>query len=308
MKAVAAGAVGLPAATDSASAESNAIGDALSDCRGGQLEPGHAHEPCGGSSTTGCPGSPDYDDELYEKTRRIVRETRSSLQSDYATVGTLIDEGYVPYFDIATPGSEGGFSHWLNPEFVGDSTAKPDPAAPESVLIDNRWWRPIGAMYVATDGGDPVDDPSELWGYERDGEVCSPWHAHDGFPGRFAWWYYRQVYESEAAEGTVPFPCVTPCMLHVWIYPAPAGPHGPSGDAPLPENRGGPPANDPGFSADAVPGEDDLSLETVPEDVRQRAMSDRLREELELIDDLPPWLRQRTTVDDLERTLSIVLE
>ena len=87
-------------------------------------------------------------------TREAVTE---SLASDYPNVGTLTDEGFVPCFDLLS-GDEGGYSHWLNPECIGDDTVL-DAERPESVLVDDRWWRPVGAMLIGTEDGEPLDTP-----------------------------------------------------------------------------------------------------------------------------------------------------
>ncbi|MFB6129991.1 MAG: hypothetical protein ABEJ28_04115 [Salinigranum sp.] len=299
-----AGATGTLGFATAGNASARGGGQSPSGCDGTQVRPGHSRAPCGSATTAGCPDGPDYDRDAYPQTTELVEATRESLRGEYADVGTLLDRGYVPYFDVSTPGSEGGFSHWLNPAFVDDTDAAPDPGAPESVLVDNRWWRPIGAMYVATDRGDPVDDLTSLWGYDHGGDLCSPWHAHVGLPGRFAWWYYRQVYEADYARGRLSLPCATPCMMHVWIYPAPRGPHGPSSAAPAPEDRGGPPANDPGFETPARPGRDRLSLSVLPPAVRRRAMPGDLRAELAAVDALPDRVLRRTSVRAIRRHLS----
>lgn len=306
--AVGAGALAVPGRVTAAGGDDDGSDRDSGRCPGSQLEPGHTSAPCGSASTRGCPTDRETDEAVYEQTSALVEGTRASLKRTYGTVGDLVEYGYLPYFDVASPGSEGGFSHWLNPDYINDTRAKPDPRAPESVVVDNRWWRPIGAMYVATDEGDPVDDPGTLWGYEHDGGRCSPWHAHDGVPGRFAWWYYRQVYERPDGRFPVSFPCVTPCVMHTWVYPAPAGPHGASADAPLPGDRGGPPANAAGLDTPADPGAEDLSLSALPEAVRREAMPDRLRRELEVIEFIEDELLARLSLTDLEAFLRDYLE
>ncbi|NHN46631.1 hypothetical protein G9464_03345 [Halostella sp. JP-L12] len=210
---------------------------------------------CEAAETEGC-----ADD--HPETAAIREDVDDALTNDYPDVGTLIDEGFVPYFDLARDGDEGGYSHWLNPEFIGDDSVL-DPERPESVLVDNKWWRPIGVMFVGTEGGDPLDSPPAVYETE-DGRACAPWHYHAGRPGRFAWWYYEQFHEAKFGEWSLQLPCRTPCMLHVWTYPNPEGvyAHGP----PPRGNRGGPPAEDPGFDTPATPGEDDLSWAALPDD------------------------------------------
>jgi hypothetical protein len=208
---------------------------------------------CAGANVEAC-----ADD--HPETQAIQDAVSETLETRYPDVGTLIDEEFVPYFDLAKSGEEGGYSHWLSPDFLGDETVL-DPDRPESVLVDNKWWRPIGVMFIATEGGEPVEDPPAVYG---EGETaCSPWHYHVGVPGRFAWWYYQQVY-AEGQDPGLRLPCRTPCMLHVWTYPNPNGvyAHGP----PPRGNRGGPPAEDPGFETAAVPGEDRLSQDVLPDD------------------------------------------
>jgi hypothetical protein len=101
---------------------------------------------------------------------------------------------------------------------------------------------------------------------------CSPWHYHAGLPGRFAWWYYKQVYEGAYREGDLELPCRTPCMLHVWTVDHPNGvyAHG----APPAEYREREPADDPEFESGATPGEDELGWDTLPDE----ELPDRLPE------------------------------
>ncbi|WP_252698693.1 hypothetical protein [Natronosalvus vescus] len=226
--------------------------------------------PCEGASVDGC-----ADD--HPKTMELRERARETIDTRYDTVGKLIDRGFVPYFDVKRPGTSSGWSHWLNPEYIGDHVLL-DPDRPESVLVDNELWRPIGLMFIATIDGDPVDVPPTL--YTQDGAEdgidgtddtddtdgrCSPWHYHRGLPGRFAWKYYRQVYERDYRDGELSIPCRTPCMMHVWAVPHPDGTH--AHGAPPPENRGGPPANDPGFDTDVDPDEEPLGWSVLPDAV-----------------------------------------
>jgi hypothetical protein len=112
--------------------------------------------------------------------------------------------------------------------------------------------------------------------HEDDPDRCSPWHYHAGLPGRFAWWYYQQVYEGAYREGEIDLPCETPCMLHVWTVDHPEGvyAHG----APPAEYRPRDPADDPDFENGATPGEDELGWETLPDD----DVPDRLPESFSL--------------------------
>jgi hypothetical protein len=57
-------------------------------------------------------------------------------------------------------------------------------------------------------------------------------------------------------------------MLHVWTYPNPKGVY--AHDPPPRGNRGGPPAEDPGFETLAVPGEDELGWDALPDDFVSR--------------------------------------
>ncbi|UTF53910.1 hypothetical protein [Natronosalvus rutilus] len=224
--------------------------------------------PCDGASTDGCADDHPTTVELRER-------ARAAMERRYATVGDLIDRGFVPYFDAARLESENGWSHWLHPAHIGDDTVL-DPDRPEAVLVDNEFWRPIGVMFIATVDGDPVERPPALYARE-DAESegtddlpaaerrCSPWHYHRGLPGRFAWKYYRQVYEHDYREGELSLPCRTPCVLHVWTVPHPDGTH--AHGAPPPAERGGPPANDPGFETDADPDETRLDWDVLPDDV-----------------------------------------
>lgn len=243
--------------------------------------------PCTDATDAGC-----ADD--HPATRDVQRRVQWSLAAEYPDVGTLIERGYLPYFDVVRPGEEGGYSHWLNPEFIGDDGTL-DPTRPESVLVDNKWWRPIGVMFIATDEGDRIEAPPAVYGGEgEDAARCAPWHYHTGLPGRFAWWFYRTVYEGDldasvrvsvddeglsiSAVG-LQLPCLTACMLHVWTYPNPKGvyAHGP----PPRGNRGGPPAERPGFDTWAEPGEDPLDWDVLPEDVVERARPLGIPDEVE---------------------------
>jgi hypothetical protein len=219
-------------------------------CPDATVEPSMGH--CEGASEAAC-----ADD--HPETVAIRESVAETLETDYPTVGSLIEDGFVPYFDLLTDGDEDGYSHWLNPAFISDGTVL-DPERPESVLVDNKWWRPIGAMFIATVDGERLDSPPAV--YETD-EPCSPWHYHAGKPGRFAWWYYRTVHAPDHDEVSFRLPCRTPCMLHVWTHPHPNGvyAHGP----PPRGKRGGPPAEDPGFETAATPGEDDLGWKVLPE-------------------------------------------
>lgn len=219
------------------------------------------------------PAMTHYDDSLREvcsdthpKTKALQADVKESLERTYPTVGSLIDARYVPYFDFF---AEGSWSHWLNPEFIGDDSAV-DPDRPASILVDHTWWRPIGVMFVATAEGEPVDPPPTVYetGDDEDGgdeneDACRPWHSHTGLPGRYAWWKFRKAYGKSLA-----FPCRTPWMMHVWVYPdSDIYAHAPPGE------RGGPPAEDPGFDTDADPDEEALRPEHLPD-----ALVDEARE------------------------------
>ena len=211
--------------------------------------------PCGGSNLSAC-----ADD--HPATKRLQKRVRRSLSRRYATVGDLLDEGYLPYFDFLATERTGGWSHWLNPDYIGDD-AFGDPDRPESIMVDHKWWRPLGVMFIATHRGRSVDGPPPV--YETDGDgPCAPWHAHVGFPGRYSWWKYQHVYEG-VGSGGLWLPCRTPCMMHVWRYPNPN--HGGvyAHDAPPRGKRGGPPAEKAGFETDAVPGEDELDWDVLPD-------------------------------------------
>ena len=205
-----------------------------------------------------------YDDSVHEvcaddapETRALQEDVRASLESNFPTVGSLIDAGFVPYFDFFADGS---WSHWLNPEFLGDDSVV-DADRPESILVDHTYWRPIGVMFIATADGDRVDPPPSVY-EDADGRACTPWHAHVGLAGRYAWWKYRKAY-----HGDPEVPCRTPWMMHMWKYE-----HGESLYAHgAPAERGGPPAEDPGFETDADPDEEALGPEHLPDALRDRA-------------------------------------
>ncbi|MDF9745451.1 hypothetical protein [Natrinema salsiterrestre] len=222
------------------------------DCPEATLEPGMTH--CEGASAEGCADDHPATTEL----RSAVRDT---LETGYPDAETLLEAGYEPYFDTLETGDD-SWSHWLSPEFIGDGELL-DPERPESVLVDNRSWRSIGVMFIATLDGDPIDPPA-VYGAETSEAQCSPWHAHTGLPGRFAWWYYRQVYEQGFRHGELELPCRTPCMLHVWTVDHPESVY--AHDAPPREYRDLAPADDPDFDTDAVPGEDALGWDALPDE------------------------------------------
>ncbi|MCU4754309.1 hypothetical protein OB919_20405 [Halobacteria archaeon AArc-curdl1] len=228
-------------------------------CPDATIRPSMNH--CEGASIDGCA---DDDPETIELRARA----KETLDERYATVGDLIDGGFRPYFDLKRRGSSNGWSHWLSPEYIGDDILL-DPDRPESVLVDNETWRPIGIMFIATENGEPVDPPPPVYRRGRSENAedrrCSPWHYHRGFPGRFAWKYYRQVYESDGRDGDISLPCRTPCMMHVWTVPHPAGVY--AHDAPPPEKRGDLSATEPGFETEVDPSEATLGWGTLPDDV-----------------------------------------
>ncbi|WP_222919829.1 hypothetical protein [Natrinema sp. SYSU A 869] len=234
------------------------------DCPEATLEPGMT--PCEGASMEGC-----ADD--HPATTEIRSAVSESLETQYPNVDALIDAGYKPYFDTLETGDD-SWSHWLNPEFIGDDELV-DPERPESVLVDNQSWRSIGVMFIATSDGEPVEPPA-VYGADDAEQLCSPWHAHIGLPGRFAWWFYQQTYERDFEDGDLEFPCRTPCMLHVWTVDHPESVY--AHDAPPQEYRDLPPADDPDFDTDAVPGEDELDWGALPEEV----IPDRLPTDLGL--------------------------
>jgi hypothetical protein len=201
------------------------------------------------------PCSDDHPD-----TESLQNAVAESLETNYPTVGALIDDGYVPYFDFVAAEGESGWSHWLNPEYLGNDGVV-DPQRPESILVGHRWWRPIGVMFIATRDGGRVDQPPAV--YSTDDGACRPWHAHTGVPGLYAWLKYWLTFGDRSLSELTNFPCRTPWMLHVWAYPHPDSvyAHG----APPPGNRGGPPAEDAGFETSAEPGEDLLSPAVLPD-------------------------------------------
>ncbi|MCU4972508.1 hypothetical protein OB955_07125 [Halobacteria archaeon AArc-m2/3/4] len=261
--------------------------DRLRRCPEATIQPSMTH--CRGASMDGC-----SDD--HPATQKLQNEVRTALERRYPDIGAIIERGYKPYFDTVFDGGDdasGGWSHWLNPEYIGDDeTLNPD--RPESILVDNEWWRPIGAMFIATRSGEPIERPPAVYGEggsesegededetETTDERCSPWHSHTGLPGRFAWWYYRQTYEGAYRDGELLLPCRTPCLLHVWTVPHPDGVYAHGG--PPRANRGGPPAEDPGFDTDARPGEDELDWDVLPEDVVPETKPDEWRARLGLV-------------------------
>ncbi|PSQ12576.1 hypothetical protein BRC99_05140 [Halobacteriales archaeon QS_7_69_60] len=91
--------------------------------------------------------------------------------------------------------------------------------------------------------------------------------------------------------------------MHSWIYPTPNGPHGATAGAPPREYRPGGPPNRPGYPTPATPGEDELTLELLPESVQEAAMPERLERELEVIDDLSTETLETTPVLELEKVM-----
>jgi hypothetical protein len=247
-------ALGL-AGAGSARASGGGVFDFGPRCPEATREPKTVH--CEGSNVAAC-----ADD--HPATQRLHAQVRRALSERYPTVGALLEEGYLPYFDFLATERTGGWSHWLNPDYIGDD-AFADPERPESIMVDHRWWRPLGVMFIATYEGRQVERPPPVY-EEAEEDRCAPWHAHVGLPGRYSWWKYQKVFESLTAGGLW-LPCRTPCMMHVWRYPNPR----PGGlyahAAPPLGQRGGPPAEEPGFETDAVPGEDELGWEVLPDAV-----------------------------------------
>lgn len=265
-----------------------------------------------GCTEADWPGCTDWPQETID----LIKASREALTSPtYNNPGSLIALGYIPYFDVVVPGPGfGGVSHWLNPRYIGDEHYEPHPWRPDAIILDNQWWKPLGPMYIATEDGDPhwadreegVMEIRDAWGYESDCGECFPYHPHDGLPGRFAWWYYRQVHESDYTSGDpedLTLPCYTAPMMHSWIYPTPNGPHGATAGAPPREYRPGGPPNRPGYPTPATPGEDELTLELLPESVQEAAMPERLERELEVIDDLSTETLETTPVLELEKVM-----
>lgn len=207
-------------------------------------------------------------DDDHPETQAIKEDVAEALETNYPTVGALIDDGFIPYFDFLTGDDKSGWSHWLNPRYLSDDDVL-NPQRPESVLVDHRWWRPIGVMFFATRDGDRVDPPPAVYGDDdSETEPCRPWHAHTGSPGVSSWWKYKMAYTNPSLTEILNASCRTPWGMHVWAYPHPKSVYAHS--APPPENRGGPPAEDPGFETDAVPGEDPLSPEVLPDVLKRR--------------------------------------
>ncbi|WP_246998534.1 hypothetical protein [Halosolutus gelatinilyticus] len=271
-------------------------------CPDATPEPSHGY--CAGASLNGCAD----DHEVTIDLREAVRET---LTDRYPDAGALLDAGFKPYFDTIG-GDSGyshwlsteyiGDDALLDPDrpesvLVDDeswrsigvmfiATRGGDPVSPPPVVYDED----AGVTYedeLAPADPEPATEPGG-----RDGEqsanggngdhdhsgpdgpenLCSPWHYHAGLPGRFAWWYYRQVYERRFEEGDIRFPCRTPCMLHVWTvdHPESVYAHG----APPPEYREQEPAATAGFETDATPGEDVLGWDALPENLTPDRLPD----------------------------------
>ncbi|OVE83726.1 hypothetical protein [Natronolimnobius baerhuensis] len=148
--ALAVSAVGTGQTAAASDASTRAGAAAFERCPDATLRPSMGY--CAGASTVGC----DDDHPVTQELQAAVRET---LTERYDDVGALIDAGFKPYFDTLDVADEDGWSHWLNPEYIGDDTVL-DPERPESVLVDNTSWRSIGVMFIATRNGEPVDPPA----------------------------------------------------------------------------------------------------------------------------------------------------
>lgn len=279
----------------------------------------------------------------HPETKRLREDCRDVLDRKYPNVGALVADGYIPYFDKVIPGPEfEGYSHWLNPEYI-DNGAMLDPERPESVLVDNNTWCPIGVMFIADAGaeGDPVyvecDEPDA---YDHDGGhhghdhdesghdeghhghnnsdhehensdheheggddcvTCAPWHGHTDLPARFAWWYYRQVYDrAKIAEKEVNLWCVTPAMLHVWTVAHPGGVYAHPG----PPNEYRPTGQcvpDTGFGQMGVWLK--LTLNLLPRKIQRLAMPSGLQAELDAIAQMDDERAFESTIEELEREL-----
>ena len=243
-------------------------------CPEATLEPSMGH--CEESGMEGC-----ADD--HPTTIELQSAVRESLRERYPDAGALVDEGYKPYFDTLER-EDDSYSHWINPEYVGDDAVL-DPERPASVLVDDESWRSIGVMFVATRNGERIEPPAVYGGETATGDdssgetaddapigataqpepPCSPWHYHSGLPGRFAWWYYQQAYEHDFADGDIDLPCRTPCMLHVWAIDHPESVY--AHHAPPPESRDQKPAPEAGFETDAEPGTDELDWDVLPDEL-----------------------------------------
>ena len=198
----------------------------------------------------------------HPETVRLQAAVQAVLETRYPTVGDMVDDGFLPYFDTLDRSTD-GWSHWLSPEYIGDDAIL-DPDRPESILVDNETWRAIGVMFIATRDGEPIEPPSVYGEDEPDEARCSPWHYHAGLPGRKAWWYYENVHDGDGWP-SLRLPCRTPCMMHVWTVDHPDGVYAHGG--PPAEYRDRSAAPESGLETDAVPGEDTLGWETLPDEI-----------------------------------------
>lgn len=215
-------------------------------------------------------------DADHQASKSLQTDVATALDERFPTVGAMIEDGYVPYFDFATAPDGDDVSHWINPEYLGDDGVI-DPRRPESIMVDHHWWRPLGVMFIATRDGEEVDPPPAVYRSD-DGDACLPWHTHVGLPGRKSWWKYRATRVDAVAAVREGVPCRTPWMMHVWAFDHPEGVYA---EGSLPRgSRGGPPAEPAGFETDAVPGEDDLDAEALLD-----AGNEELREWVEGLDD-----------------------
>ena len=199
--------VGQASASDPGGAQSWFDGS----CPDATIEPSMGH--CDDASMDGC-------DDDHPETVALQTAVRDSLEEQYPDVSALVDAGFKPYFDTLNRDDD-GWSHWINPEYVGDDEIL-DPDRPESVLVDNDSWRSIGVMFIATRGGESVDPPPAVYddgdvdgdedaaddvidgepadgddhdghgdGHDEHDEDHEGHGDHDGEPGRCSPWHYH---------------------------------------------------------------------------------------------------------------------
>lgn len=148
--------------------------------------------------------------------------------------------------------------------------------------------------------------PFDVERFEDHGTICAPWHRHTDAYARFAWWLNRNVYDGAALEddGTQ-FWCAVPGMFHVWPGAAEADIGVYAHDSPSAQRtddtvcRGGYETDD-GDGAGLTSGSGDLTLGDLPADLRERAMPDDLRYELEILSDFDDATLYQMTVGEIK--------
>lgn len=146
-------------------------------------------------------------------------------------------------------------------------------------------------------------DSWDAEGTDSGGTVCAPWHRHTDGAARFAWWYHRQVNQGAALEHEeVRLWCVVPAMFHVWPGAEDGSVHVYEHDAPSSDGwRGEVLCEDTYVNGPYTPDDGgELTLESLPEDLRERAMPADLERELRILSDHDDETLYRMTIGEIE--------